>query len=75
MELDVAYKKGNRVIKSTAWAVSRYNTPAEIMAESHHTMDRLRRQFFGKKSKGDKKVIIRGITSEIHVGFVNRNAI
>ena len=75
LTLDIAVKKGKRIYNLEAWAVSRYDTPQDIMAYSPHTMDRLKRNHYGKTYKGDKRVIIKKIRSKKIVGYVNSNAI
>ena len=62
MNAHVAYKKSKRMYNIQTWIVSRYNTPAEIMANDSKTMDRL---------KSD----IRDILSTKPVGKVNRTAL
>jgi len=75
MTLDVAYKKNNRTINRESWAVSRYNTPSGIMENCKKTMDRLKRECYGKTFKGDKRVIIRECRDIKTHGYVNKNAI
>lgn len=75
MTLDIAFKKGKRVYNKEAWAVSRHNTPAELMSKSPHTMDRLANECYGKTYKGEKRIIIKKIRSEKIIGYVNSNAI
>lgn len=75
LTLDIAFKKGKRIHEKEAWAVSRHNTPADLMSKSPHTMDRLKLECYGKNYKGDKKIIIKRVRSEKIVGYVNSNAI
>lgn len=75
LTLDIAFKKGKRVIYSEAWAVSRYNTPSDIMAHDKKTMDRLKRERYGKTYKGERRVIVKKVRSEKVVGHVNSNAL
>ena len=75
LTLDIAVKKGKRVHELEAWAVSRYDTPEDIMKYSKHTMDRLKRDHYGKTYKGEKRIIIRRIRDKKQVGYVNSNAI
>jgi hypothetical protein len=75
MTLDIAFKKGKRVYNKEAWAVSRHNTPADLMSKSPHTMDRLATECYGKTYKGEKRIIIKKIRSEKIIGYVNSNAI
>ncbi len=75
LTLDIAFKKGKRVYNKEAWAVSRYNTPSELMAKSTQTMARLKQECYGKTYKGDRRVIIKKVRSEKVVGYVNSNAI
>lgn len=75
LTLDIAFKKGKNVYNTEAWAVSRYNTPSDIMAHDNTTMDRLRRERYGKTYKGERRVIIKKVRSEKVVGYVNSNAI
>lgn len=75
MNAHVAYKKSKRMYNIQTWIVSRYNTPAEIMANDSKTMDRLKSDVYGKTYKGTRHVIIRDILSTKTVGKVNRNAL
>jgi hypothetical protein len=75
LTLDIAYKKGSRIINRDAWAISRYDTPNEIMANDSKTMDRLKLEFYGKTYKGQKHLIIKGVRSKKVVGKVNRTAL
>lgn len=75
LTLDIEIKKGKNVSKREAWAVCRYDTPEDIMNHSKHTMDRLNRTYYGKGYKGKREIIITGIRSKKHVGYVNKNAI
>lgn len=75
LTLDIAFKKGNRIINREAWAVSRYDTPADIMSKDIGTMDRLKVEFYGKNYKGQKHIIIKGIRTKKVVGKVNRTAL
>lgn len=75
LTLGVAYKKGKQVINREAWAVSRYDTPHDIMAKDHKTMDRLKLEFYGKTYKGQKHLIVKEIRSKKAVGRVNRTAL
>jgi len=75
MTLDIAVKKGKRIYNLEAWAVCRYDTPQDIMAHSEHTMSRLKREYYGKTYKGDKRIIVKKIRSKKIVGYVNSNAI
>jgi len=75
MTLDIAYKKNKRMLSKESWAVSRYNTPPDLMGKCHRTMERLKRECYGKTFKGDKRVIIRGVRDIKTHGYVNKNAI
>lgn len=75
LTLDIAVKKGKNVSELTAWAVSRYDTPQDIMKHCKHTMDRLKRDHYGKSYKGEKRIIIRKIRDKKQVGNVNSTAI
>ena len=74
LTLDIAFKKGKRVYTKEAWAVSRHNTPSDLMSSSPHTMDRLKRECYGKAYKGDRRVIIKKVRSQKIVGYVNSSA-
>jgi hypothetical protein len=75
LTLDIAYKKGNRIIERDAWAISRYDTPSDIMSKDSKTMDRLKVEFYGKNYKGSKHLIVKNIRTKKVVGKVNRTAI
>jgi len=75
MTLDVAYKKNKRTTKRESWAVSRHNTPESIMANCTRTMNRLKRECYGKTYKGKKHIIVRGVSDIKTHGYVNSNAI
>ncbi len=75
MSADVAFKKGKLIHHRSAWVVSRYTTPAEIMAKDIKTMSRLESELYGKTYKGVRRVIIREIDGVKPVGKVNRIAV
>jgi len=75
LTLDIQIKKGKQVYNRTTWAVCRYDTPADIMAHSKYTMDRLRNEFYGKNHKGEKRILIKKVRDKKIVGYVNSNAI
>jgi len=75
LTLDIAVKKGKKVNNYEAWAVSRYDTPADIMAHCKTTMERIRNQHFKKTYKGERRVIVKKVRSKKIVGYVNSNAI
>jgi hypothetical protein len=75
LTLDIAVKKGKRIQNLEAWAVSRYDNPADIMAHCKTTMDRLRNDHFKKSHKGERRVIVKKVRSKKIVGYVNSNAI
>ena len=75
LTLDIAVKKGKRIQNLEAWAISRYNTPHEIMSSCKTTMDRLRAHHYGKTYKGEKRILVKKVRSEKIVGYVNSNAI
>ena len=75
MILDVAYKKNKSTINRESWAVSRYNTPADLMKHCSRTMERLKRECYGKTFKGEKRIIIRGVRDIKTHGYVNSNAV
>lgn len=75
LTLDVAYKKGKRIFNREAWAVSRYDTPHDIMSKDSKTMDRLKLELYGKTYKGQKHIIIKSVRSKKVVGKVNRTAL
>lgn len=75
MTLDVAYKKNKSTISRESWAVSRYNTPADLMNKCKRTMERLKRECYGKTFKGEKRIIIRGVRDIKTHGYVNSNAV
>ena len=75
MTLDIAYKKNKSTINRKSWAVSRYCTPSDIMNNCNRTMERLKRECYGKTFKGEKRVIIRKCRDIKTHGYVNSNAI
>ena len=75
MSADVAFKKGKLIHHRSTWVVSRYTTPAEIMAKDIKTMSRLESELYGKTYKGVRQVIIREIDGVKPVGKVNRIAV
>ena len=75
MTLEVAYKKNKATRKKESWAVSRYCTPADIMKHCNRTMERLAQECYGKKFKGEKRIIIRECKDIKTHGYVNSNAI
>lgn len=75
MTLDVAYKKNKSTVNRESWAVSRYNTPEDLMKHCNRTMERLKRECYGKTFKGDKRIIIRGVRDIKTHGYVNSNAV
>ena len=75
MTLDIAVKKGKNIQNLEAWAVSRYDNPADIMAHCKKTMDRLRNNHFKKTHKGERRVIVKNVRSKKIIGYVNSNAI
>ena len=75
MNADVAYKKGKLIHHRSVWVVSRYTTPAEIMAKDIKTMSRLESELYGKTYKGVRHVIIRAVDGVNSVGKVNRIAV
>lgn len=75
LTLDIAYKKGKRIYNVEAWAVSRYDTPSDIMAKDSKTMERIKLSIYGKAYKGKKHVMIKSIRSKKAIGKVNRTAL
>jgi len=75
MTLDIAYKKNKSTINKRSWAVSRYCTPSDLMKHCSRTMERLKRECYGKTFKGDKRVIIREVSDIKTHGYVNSNAV
>ena len=75
MSAEVAYKKGKIIHRRTVWVVSRYTTPADIMAHDIKTMSRLDRELYGKAYKGKRQVILREVSHVKAVGKVNRIAV
>ena len=75
MNADVAYKKGKLIHHRSAWVVSRYTTPSEIMSKDSKTMSRLESELYGKTYKGVRQVIIRAVDGVKPVGKVNRIAV
>lgn len=75
MTLEIAYKKNKSTINKESWAVSRYNTPSDLMSKCNRTMSRLERECYGKTFKGDKRIIIRKVKDIKTHGYVNSNAI
>ena len=75
MTAEVAFKKGKLIHHRSEWVVSRYTTPADIMAHDSKTMGRLDRELYGKTYKGQRHVIVRSVSDVKPVGKVNRNAV
>jgi hypothetical protein len=75
MTAQVAYKKGKIIHRRSVWVVSRYTTPADIMAHDSKTMSRLDQELYGKAYKGKRQVILRDVSDVKPVGKVNRNAV
>jgi hypothetical protein len=75
MTAEVAFKKGKLIHHRSAWVVSRYTTPADIMAKDIKTMSRLESELYGKTYKGVRQVIVRSLSDIKPVGKVNRIAV
>ena len=75
MTLEVAYKKNKSTVRKETWAVSRYNTPSDIMKHCKRTMSRIERECYGKTYKGKKHIIVRSVRDIKTHGYVNSNAI
>ena len=75
MTAQIAYKKGKLIHHRSAWVVSRYTSPADIMSKDKKTMDRLDRTMYGKNYKGDRHILIRSVSNMKPVGKVNRIAV
>ena len=68
-EIRVKYIKGIKKLREHLvenWAVSSAETPEEIL--TGHTLDRLQRQYYGKKYNGKVQIEIAEILSKKKVG-------
>jgi hypothetical protein len=68
LEISISYKKGKSIIKNQTWAVSKYDTPQDIMKNDSKTMGRLHDLYYGKKYKSAKQLFITKILSKKKVG-------
>ena len=64
MHARVAFKKRKVVHERLVWIVSVFDNPSDIMKYSKHTVHRIKADIFGKKSKSDRSIIIRGIVDK-----------
>jgi hypothetical protein len=68
LQLEVAFKKGNKVIARKEWAVSTYDTPGEIMRLDRKTMDSLSSRLYPITFKGERKIIVRKVLEKKTIG-------
>lgn len=68
LEIEVSYKKGKSIIKSSTWAVSKYTTPMEIMKNDKKTMNRLMGEYYSKTYKSQKQLFITKVLSHKIIG-------
>ena len=68
LEILISYKKGKSIIKKDTWAVSKYDTPQQIMRNDRKTMSRLDELVYGSKYKSAKQLVITKVLSKKIVG-------
>jgi hypothetical protein len=68
LEIVISYKKGKSIAKLETWAVSKYDTPQNIMRYDSKTMNRLNDIVYGRKYKSARQLVITKILSKKIVG-------
>lgn len=69
--IKVSYLRHKREVFSEEWAVTRQRNPEDIMMYDDHTMQRLRRKFYGNRKVKNKKVTIHEILDTVVLGREN----
>ncbi len=68
LDITMSYKKGKSVLRKETWAVSKYDTPQDIMRKDPKTMSRLDHLAYGLKYKSIRQLVITKILSKKIIG-------
>tara|TARA_R100001510_G_C7656754_1_gene217162 strand:+ start:4650 stop:4943 length:294 start_codon:yes stop_codon:yes gene_type:complete len=64
----LSYRRNKRDVNTDTWVITRYQDPVDIMLYDDKTMQRLRREYYGKRKVKDRPISILEVLSVTVLG-------